>query len=547
MRVALAILVLIGAISVSKAQISLSLLHFNDFHGRFEPVSIQTGVCQPGENEQGICYGGIARLYTAIQERRNTLPNPIVLNAGDNYQGSLMYSLFRWNITLQFMKQFNFDASAFGNHEFDDRIAGLVPYVEGLGSPHVAANMDASQEPTLDGKFTASITITRQGTPIGIVGCITKFTPSQSSPENVQFLDEIPAVTAEVERLKAQGVKIIILLSHSGYTYDLEMARQIPDLDIIVGSHSHTFLYTGTPPSNDLPVADYPTVISQTNGHNCLIVQAYAFSKYLGVLEVNFDANGEVTTWTGNPVLLDNTVIEDPGIVSMLAPWKEEADKTGLQTIGTSAVYLDKANCYNGECNLGSFLADGMVHEYTELNDDDGWTFAAIAIMNPGGLRAPMGESPNITVNDLYTCQPFQNTIDTIELQGKDIVELMELAASPPAYYRRHVPRFAEGRGCFQVSGMHAVYDLNQPAGSRLKSLSLRCARCKIPEYFPVNSEEWYTVAMPSFLSGGSSFPLISERGRNKTVGRVDLDVFANFIAKSSPIVTAVEGRVTVV
>jgi 2',3'-cyclic-nucleotide 2'-phosphodiesterase (5'-nucleotidase family) len=66
-----------------------------------------------------------------------------------------------------------------------------------------------------------------------------------SSPENVQFFDEIPAVTAEAARLKALGVNILILLSHSGYDVDLRMAEQIPDLDIIVGAHSHTFLYTG--------------------------------------------------------------------------------------------------------------------------------------------------------------------------------------------------------------------------------------------------------------------------------------------------------------
>jgi hypothetical protein len=60
---------------------------------------------------KGLCFGGIARLYTTINEKRSTLPNPIVLNAGDNYQGTLMYSLFKWNITMEFMKRFNFDAS----------------------------------------------------------------------------------------------------------------------------------------------------------------------------------------------------------------------------------------------------------------------------------------------------------------------------------------------------------------------------------------------------------------------------------------------------
>lgn len=68
---------------------------------------------------------------------------------------------------------------------------------------------------------------------------------AMSSPEKVIFSDEIPSVSAEAAKLKGEGVKILILISHSGYDVDLEIAKQIPDLDIIVGSHSHTFLYTG--------------------------------------------------------------------------------------------------------------------------------------------------------------------------------------------------------------------------------------------------------------------------------------------------------------
>ncbi|XP_065353925.1 apyrase-like [Cloeon dipterum] len=540
-------LALFLAVHESAAQIKLSFLNFNDFHARFAPITIDGGDCKPGDNELGLCYGGIARLYTAMMERRNTMTNPILLNAGDNFQGTLLYTLFRWNITLEFMRQFNFDASALGNHEFDHGLAGIVPYIEGLGSPVVAANIDASQEPSIDGKFVPSVTIEREGTKIGIIGCITPFTSSMSSSGNLQFLDEIQPVTAEAQRLKASGVEIIVLLSHSGYDRDINMANQIPELDIIVGSHSHTFLYTGTPPSNETPEGEYPTVVTQAAGHKCLIVQAKAFSKYLGVLEVDFDAAGEVLSWTGNPVLLDASVAEDPTLVTMLKPWVQEASIIGDEVLGSTAVYLESTTCYDGECTMGSFLADAMIYEHTEVVDDDGWTNAAIAIMNPGGIRGPMGESSTITVNDLFTAQPFQNTIDTIELQGKDILELMELAASRPPFKSWRSSRFSEGRGCFQVAGIHSTYNLNNPAGSRLIDLKLRCARCRIPEYLPVELETWYVVAMPSFLSGGSSFPLIAERGRNKIVGRVDVEVFADYIKSQSPIITAIEGRTTVV
>lgn len=124
----------------------------------------------------------------------------------------------------------------------------------------------------------------------------------------------------------------------------------------------------------------------------------------------------------------------------------------------------------------------------------------------------------------------------------------MELAASAPSFKRRYT-RFGGGNGCFQVSGIlnaflfshpqlgfllkrsklsfwynvfvgiRAKYNLKRPNGKRLVEILLRCAKCRIPEFLPVQPEEWYTVAMPSFLSSGSSFPLISERGKNLTVG----------------------------
>ena len=71
---------------------------------------------------------------------------------------------------------------------------------------------------------------------------------------------------------------------------------------------------------------------------------------------------------------------------------------------------------------------------------------------------------------------------------------------------------------CMHV-GIRAAYNLELPQGSRLTEILLRCARCRIPEFLPVEPEAWYTVAMQSFLSSGSSFPLITERGKNLTVG----------------------------
>lgn len=92
----------------------------------------------------------------------------------------------------------------------------------------------------------------------------------------------------EASELEKNGVHIIIALGHSGYWKDQEIARDCPLVDVVVGGHTHSFLYTGTPPDEtDTPIGPYPTVVVQKSGKQVPIVQAYKFSKYLGKLQLS--------------------------------------------------------------------------------------------------------------------------------------------------------------------------------------------------------------------------------------------------------------------
>lgn len=127
----------------------------------------------------------------------------------------------------------------------------------------------------------------------------------------MKFLNESIAVKHEAERLKKQGVNIIIVLSHCGLDIDRIIAEYGgPYIDVIVGGHSHTFLFTGEKlPGPDKPADNYPVEIIQKNtNHKVLIVQAAAFSKYVGDLTVYFDDNGDVYSYEGAPIYLDNFV-----------------------------------------------------------------------------------------------------------------------------------------------------------------------------------------------------------------------------------------------
>ncbi|CAG2203070.1 CD73 [Mytilus edulis] len=146
--------------------------------------------------------------------------------------------------------------------------------------------------------------------------------------------------------LKNQGVHKIIAPGHAGFNVDKKIALQVEDIDIVVGGHTNTFLHTGKPPSNEDPVDVYPKVVIYNNGDDVLVVQDYDFAKYLGYLQVEFDDNGVVIRYNGNPILLDNTIPK------------------------------------------GNLIADGMVHQNLLHADSVDGTKVFISIVNPGSIRS---------------------------------------------------------------------------------------------------------------------------------------------------------------
>lgn len=173
---------------------------------------------------------------------------------------------------------------------------------------------------------------------------------------------------------------------------DYEIARNAgPDIDVIVGGHSHTFMFTGAHPGPDSPQDNYPAVVINDDGHRVLIVQASAYTKYIGDLTVFFDDAGEVVTWEGAPIFLDTDIVPDPDIVRELKPWKEVVDVEGLRKVGLAKVPLQRS-CATQECNLGSFVTDAFVHHYVGKGEPGEWTYAAVAMINIGGLRTVVND-----------------------------------------------------------------------------------------------------------------------------------------------------------
>lgn len=123
----------------------LSIIHFSDFHARFDEINQRTLLPCDNEGTNNDCIGGIARMKTVIDLLLRKRSNAIVLNAGDNFHGTIWYNLLRHNVTSYFLNLLPIDANVPGNHEFADGVDGLIPFLQSLNSPTVLANVDGHQ------------------------------------------------------------------------------------------------------------------------------------------------------------------------------------------------------------------------------------------------------------------------------------------------------------------------------------------------------------------------------------------------------------------
>ena len=309
--------------------------------------------CRIDDKREGKCFGGVARLQTAIKNLKTSNKNVLWVSAGDFYQGTVWYSHFKWRVVARFNNLLNFDAITLGNHEFDDGVRGLVPFLQNQTTPCVVSNIDIRDTPEMRGLCQPSVVVTVGNRRIGIIGYLTRETLEVSNPGKLIITDEIEAVTKEAQKLHSQGVDIIIGLGHSGYEKDIEIATKVPFIDVVIGGHTHSFLYPEKlkNPSNNIIEGPYPTIVTKADGKRAAVVQAYAYTKYLGHLNMTFNDNGDLVSWKGLPLLLDGSIEEDPEIKQELDTWKIELNKIGKDLVGFTDVVL--FNTREGESNIG--------------------------------------------------------------------------------------------------------------------------------------------------------------------------------------------------
>jgi 5'-nucleotidase len=502
------------------ADYSLTVLHTNDFHARFEPISKYDSGCNAESNAEGKCFGGTARLVTAIADARARSNNSILVDGGDQFQGTLYYTYYKGKLAAEMMNKLGYDGMTVGNHEFDDGPEVLAGFMDSVGFPVLMSNADVSREPALAGKLAKSAVIERGGEKIGMIGLTPQDTDELASPgDNVTFGSPIYAVQGEVDKLTAMGVNKIIVLSHSGYDVDQAVAAGTTGVDVIVGGHSNTLLSN----TNERAKGPYPTMVGNT-----AIVQAYAYGKLLGELNVTFDDDGNVTEAVGEPLIMDASVAEDAPTVARLLEMAAPLDEIRNKVVANSAGLIegDRAVCRVQECTMGNLIADAMLARVK----DQGIT---LSIQNSGGVRSSIDEG-DVTMGEVLTVLPFQNTLSTFEVTGQTVIDALENGVSQVEEVKGRFP---------QVAGMKVTWD---------KSIAPN--ECRIQEVMVMDGDAWvpidpaktYGVVSNNYVrGGGDGYKMFRSAANAYDFGPDVADVLAEYMAANAGVSPMIEGRIT--
>ena len=218
----------------------LTLLTTNDTHSRLDPF--------PADASRYAGMGGVARRQTLIQQFREKQSPLLVLDAGDMFQGTPYYNVFQGIPEMEAMSRLGYDAGTIGNHEFDNGVEGLAEALKHANFPLLSANLEATGTP-LAGAWKPDLVRHIDSWKVGIFGLCVPLTGLVSPRfwDGITILDTLEVARAQSENLRARGCDLIICLSHLGLSpnndpNDYQLANAAPEIDLIVGGHSHNFI-----------------------------------------------------------------------------------------------------------------------------------------------------------------------------------------------------------------------------------------------------------------------------------------------------------------
>ncbi|GBC07110.1 hypothetical protein RclHR1_07260001 [Rhizophagus clarus] len=503
---------------------NLTIIHTNDVHSRYDQINSAATDCTKEQFDKKKCYGGTARHKTIIDKLRNENKNTLLLDGGDQFQGTLFFTYYDGELSSKVLNLLEYNITAIGNHEFDYGPEMLTDHFSRLTMPIVCANINTTLNPTI-GKYIKPYHIFEEYD-LAVIGYITETTGgiSNSGP-TISFNNPIPIVQNYVDELHSKGIKRILTLSHNGYGPDKELAASTYGIAVHVGGHSHTLLANdSTLPGYGGP---YPTVIKNAKGEDALIVQAFWSGKYIGHLDISLDNNGRIVNYKGEPILVDQSIAQDPNVQDLVEKWRAPFDNYIKKVIGVSDGDFDQVTCQQEECSMGNLVADAMLVTRNESN---------AAIINSGGIRSGILKG-NITLADVNTILPFKNFLVEIDMTGQNITDMLESAVGR---YKNKISKKAV-TSFVQVSGIRFKYDSSKLIYNRITSITIRNPKTGLFEL--IDSNEIYKIVTIDFITntgdGLIPYPITD------VIPLEDLDVcLVNYIHDQRIIKPYLDGRI---
>ena len=506
----------------SRPPLKLTVLHTNDHHGRFWPNS-------DGE------YGLAAR-KTLIDRIRAEVAadggHVLLLDGGDINTGVPESDLQDAEPDFKGMNLLGYDASAIGNHEFDKPLAVLEKQRQWAKFPMLAANIDSRSSGQR--LFEPYRVFERGGYRIAVMGLTTDDTHKMVLPTNivnVEFRKPAEEAAKLLPELRgAAKADMVIAATHMGHYTDgrsgvnapgdVEMARAVKGLDLIVGGHSQNPVCMSAENKRvDAYVPGQPCAPDRQNG--TWIVQAHEWGKYVGRADFVIDAGKvELLKYQLLPVNLsqrqaDGTrkvyterIAEDAAVRDFLKPFQDNGAARLTLPVGEAVGVFDgdRNRVRAQPTNLGVMIARSMQER----------TGADLAIMNAGGVRDSLPEG-KLTYRDVLKVQPFGNQISMVRLTGAELLKYLEAVA-----------RMTPGSGAFpQTVGVQM-----QIEGGVLKEAMVGGQ--------PIDARREYRLAINNFTAGGGDgYPKLSDHPGHVNTGFTDADVMRAFLAARSPIKAA--------
>ena len=276
------------------AKDTLTILHTNDVHSRLDPF--------PMDGSKNAGLGGVAARATIIEQIRKETEHVLLLDAGDIFQGTPYFNIYKGEPEIKAMSMMKYDACTMGNHDFDAGLENFATQLKHANFPVLLCNYDFTNTP-MENKSVPYNIFQKGNIKVGVlgVGIELKGLVPDNLYGNTIYKDPIECANKTVDSLKKQGCDMIICLSHLGDKYDSNkvsdeiLAKETYHIDLILGGHTHQFF------------SEPRKYINKNNG-DTLVNQVGWAGLQLGRLDYNFERSKKKNLLKANTVLVGGKI-----------------------------------------------------------------------------------------------------------------------------------------------------------------------------------------------------------------------------------------------